>query len=41
MIVEAGLGDAELHGDVGVTEAVEAARLPERFGDVENALGGG
>ena len=37
VVVEAGLGDRQLGGDVGVAEAVEAAHLDEPFGDVEDA----
>jgi hypothetical protein len=32
VVVEAGLGDPELGGDVGVAEAVEAAALHEPLG---------
>jgi len=36
VVVEAGLGEAELGGDVGIAEAVEAAALHEPFGAVED-----
>ena len=39
VIVQRGLGEPDLGGDVGVAEAVEAARLHEVLGDVENTLG--
>ena len=39
VVVQAGLGDAELVRDVGVAEAVEAARLHEPLGDVEDRGG--
>jgi hypothetical protein len=38
--VQARLGDLHALGDVGVAEAVEAARLHEALGDVEDALRG-
>ncbi len=37
VVVQARLGDADLGGDVGVAEAVEAARLHQPLGDVEDA----
>src|ERR1700683_195 len=38
MIVEAGLRNLELFGDVGVAEAVEPTRLNELFRDLEDPL---
>jgi hypothetical protein len=36
VVVEAGLAELQLGGDVGVAEAVEAAALHEPLGDVED-----
>ena len=37
--MQARLGDAELGGDIGIAEAVEAAGLGEALGDVEDLAG--
>ena len=40
MIVQAGLGDMQCRGDIGVAEGIVASRLHEALGSVQNALGG-
>jgi hypothetical protein len=40
MIVKARLGDVQGLGDVGVTEGIEAARLHQLLGNVQNLLRG-